>query len=313
MLNWLNRFLKHRYGAPACVLLAASLWGLDSLVRYPASQSLPLTGLVFLEHLIGLIVLTPFFLKSRHSMPPIRKRHLLAFLAVAAFGGILGNIANTRSIQILGPSTATLFLLLQPIGVLVLASIILKERASNRFLPISIWVVLNTLLIAFPDFNLGFRTDEAEMSQGILFGVIASTAWAVSTVTQKWLLRTYSPVQSVFFRFFFATILLGGMALAQGEFVFSELASNSDVLPRLLFLSIIIGVFPYWLYNVGLKRLPASLVTFIEAWYPIMGIFVPMFVSGTPLQGLQVFGGVTLIVSLALLVQFESPKKKDSF
>ncbi|RYZ65850.1 MAG: DMT family transporter [Proteobacteria bacterium] len=305
-----NQWLKHRYGAPACIILAATLWGLDSLVRYPTSLSFPLTTLVFLEHLIGVVLLAPFFWKSRATLPRIEPKHWTAFIIVAAFGAIVGNLANTRSIQILGPSTATLFLLLQPVGVLLLASLFLKERSSGRFFPVAVWVILNSLLIAFPDFNFGFSSGEIDYSPGIFFGLIASTAWAVSTVTQKWLLKTFSPVQSVFFRFLFATLFLGVVGEVKGELEFAQLSEHSDILPRLFFLSTVIGVFPYWLYNVGLKRLPASLVTLIEAWYPIMGIFVPMIVSGTPLAGLQIFGGVTLIVSLALLVQFESPEKE---
>ncbi|MBW0115421.1 EamA family transporter, partial [Pseudonocardia sp. KRD-169] len=42
------------------VALAAALWGTDALLRQPLAGALPASTIVFWEHLIIVVVLTPF-------------------------------------------------------------------------------------------------------------------------------------------------------------------------------------------------------------------------------------------------------------
>ena len=53
--------------APYLIILAALLWSADGLIRRYL-YSLPPASVVFLEHLLGLLVLLPLFLKEAKNL-----------------------------------------------------------------------------------------------------------------------------------------------------------------------------------------------------------------------------------------------------
>jgi drug/metabolite transporter (DMT)-like permease len=285
---------------------AALLWSADAFLRYPASHSFRVHHLVFLEHLVGLILVLPFFWKSaRSEMAKIRWTHIAAFMAIAVVGSIFGNALYTRSIQALGPATGSLFQVIQPLGVIALAWFFLRERAALKYFPVAIWILLNSFLIAYPDISLGFDGDESRWNSGVLFGMGAMGAWAVSTVCGKWLLNDFKPLTVVVFRWFTAMFLTGMYSMiSESHFPIENLADPSFLI-RLVLLSAFPGVLAFYMYYRGLKNLPVSLVTFIEVIYPIIGIFLPIITTHASISAIQVFGAFTIVLSILLLVVFE--------
>ena len=57
----LNTALKN-YSGPIFILVAATLWAFDGLIRQHLYTLPPIT-IIFFEHLFGLIILFPFFFK----------------------------------------------------------------------------------------------------------------------------------------------------------------------------------------------------------------------------------------------------------
>ena len=88
----MNRF------APFFVIVAASLWGVDSIVLRPSLYNLPVTLVVLIETGIVVLILTPFLLPKLNQSKVLESKDWLAFLAVALFGGAIGTLAITKAL-----------------------------------------------------------------------------------------------------------------------------------------------------------------------------------------------------------------------
>src|SRR3989338_2926683 len=88
--------MKNRW-APYLIILAALLWSLDGFWRSHL-YSLPPATVVFLEHLLGLIVLSPFLIKEIKNWKKLSPKTWLSVLAIALFGGAIGTIAYTGAL-----------------------------------------------------------------------------------------------------------------------------------------------------------------------------------------------------------------------
>jgi drug/metabolite transporter (DMT)-like permease len=116
----------------------------------------------------------------------VKKKHIPLILIVGVAGSALGSLFFTRSIQYIGPSSSTLFQMLQPMLVVVLAYFFLKERHSGLFFQCAFWVILNALFIGFPNFDFGFSIQNAEvLRQGVIYAFLAMIMWGAATVAGK--------------------------------------------------------------------------------------------------------------------------------
>lgn len=289
------------------MVFAALLWSLDGFIRYPASHNFHIHQLVFFEHLVGFLIIFPFFLiYSRHEFKRFKFKHFIGFLLIAAIGSLLGNALYTKAIQNIGPATGTLFQVLQPLGVIGLAALFLKEKTAAKYFPFAIWILLNAFLIAYPDVTLGFKGEDSHWTSGVFFGFGAVVAWAISTICGKWLTPYFSSIFIVTLRWFTALFLMGIYTFFISDVPIPYASFyEPDFMSKLFGLSALPGVLAFYFYYKGLKNLPVSIVTFIEVLYPIAGIFLPLIISSVPISTIQIFGASTILLSIIMIVLFE--------
>src|SRR3989344_5475179 len=85
----LNTALKD-YTGPIFILIAATLWAFDGLIRQHL-YSLPPITIIFFEHLIGLIILSPFVYKYV-SKTKFTKREWWLVILIAILSGLFGTL-----------------------------------------------------------------------------------------------------------------------------------------------------------------------------------------------------------------------------
>ncbi|MGK5088095.1 DMT family transporter [Bdellovibrionota bacterium FG-2] len=287
---------------------AALLWATDTLVRYPSTVELDFKLVVLMEHLVGLALITPFVLVKRR--PEISKlfrpRVVLLLLVVGVGGSALGGLAFTYSMRTIGPDRATVFQMVQPLFVLVFARMFLREKHSSSFVLIALWAVMNAFLIGFPGLLGQMMGEELGFSgPGILSGAMAVVLWGFSTVAGKALLFRHRPEVVVFGRWLMASGFMLGWFFLSGESVPWGVLASREVWLSSLYLGSVAGVGGMTLYYYGLRKLPASLVTFIELLYPLAGVFVPIFFFGGKTTNIQAFSGIFFLFSIGLLVKLE--------
>src|SRR3989304_8067366 len=128
------------YIGPVLIITAALLWAVDGVIRRNL-YSLPPITIIFFEHLIGLIILSPFVLKYVFKTK-LSSREWWLVVLIAILSGLFGTLWFTTALgKVHFISISVVFLLqkLQPIFAISTASIFLKEKLDKRYIK---WALL---------------------------------------------------------------------------------------------------------------------------------------------------------------------------
>lgn len=285
--------------APLFVIVAASLWGVDSIVLRPHLYTLPVPLVVFLESLIVAILLIPILFKKFSDLKNLKGMDLLAFGGVALFGGAIGTMAITKAlfyVNYVNLSVVVLIQKLQPVFALILASILLKERLPKTFF---IWAgiaIVGAFLMTFgmkiPNIDTGDKTFVAS-----LFALLAAFSFGFSTVLSKRALKNVTYELGTYLRFVITTIL---MIVIIG--ITGDISSIREVTGTQWMIFMIIaftsGGLAIFLYYYGLKRISASVATIAELSFPLTAILLEYIIHDNILDWVQWIGAVLLIYSI---------------
>ena len=133
-----NKIDKKLIIGALAIMLAALFWSLDGTFIRPKFYVLPAGLVVFLEHFLGFIVLSPFLFLGWQKIKSLSFKSWAAIAWVCFFGGALGTLMITKAFfaAVAGEVTfATVVILqkLQPVFVLLLARLILGEKLNRKF------------------------------------------------------------------------------------------------------------------------------------------------------------------------------------
>lgn len=288
------------------IILACSLWALDTLIRYPLmGQGSSALVIVFFEHVLCLMALSLFLSKSYQYI--FKLKYLWSFLIIGSLGSALSTVAFTKSFEILNPSVVILLQKLQPLVALSLSSYVLGERIGRSFL---FWVfisLLGAILIGYDDLYLYFESlnesNEAYQYKfdGYLYVFISVIGWGCATVYGKKLSMMGLREKDIMLgRFFF-----GAMALL--PFCFQANFLNGvdlDFLSKVSILVVLSAIIGMYFYYKGLKSVPAKVATLLELFFPFTAVAVNWLFLGQSISLTQWIGGGLLALS-ATVVQIK--------
>jgi drug/metabolite transporter (DMT)-like permease len=289
----MNRF------APLFVIIAASFWGIDSILLRPHLYTLPVPLVVFLESIIVAVILTPILFKKYSDLRNLKTKDILAFIGVAFFGGALGTMAITKAlfyVDYVNLSVVVLMQKLQPVFAIILASLLLKEHLPKDFFKWAGLSIFGALLMTFglnlPNLDTGDHTVTAA-----LFALLAAFSFGFSTVLSKRALKNITYEIGTYLRFVTTSIIMFVVVLSFGNF--SSVTEVTD------FQWMIFGIIAFtsgglaiFLYYYGLKRISASVATIAELSFPLTAILLEYFLHDNMLDWLQWIGTIILIYSI---------------
>ena len=229
--------LRKPHAPAGMIAVACLLWATDSVIRYPAAMKVDHHWLVFAETLVGLVAMLPVVIwKFRWNQLLPKPKDILPILVIGIGGSALGGIFFTEAFGYLGPSTATLFQMIQPAVVVGFAYLFLGERHSGVFFQCALWVILNAIVIGYANFDFGFTLAQGEeLTKGIGLSILAMLCWGAATVAGKSLLFRYPPLQVIFYRWVVAlALLLPWAILSGGTPPWGEALNPSFFIPLLL-------------------------------------------------------------------------------
>ncbi len=285
--------------APLFVIIAASFWGIDSILLRPHLYTLPVPFVVFLESIIVAALLLPILFKKYSELKKLKTKDMLAFLGVAIFGGAIGTMAITKAlfyVNYVNLSVVVLMQKLQPVFALILAALLLKEKLPKGFIKWAALSILGAILMTFglsiPNLNTGDYTVTAA-----LFALLAAFSFGFSTVLSKRALKNITYEVGTYLRFVTTAIIMFIVVLAVGDF--SAVKEVTDfqwiIFGIIAFTS---GGFAIFLYYYGLKRITASVATIAELSFPLTAILLEYFLHDNMLDWLQWIGTIILIYSI---------------
>lgn len=289
----MNRF------APLFVIIAASFWGIDSILLRPHLYTLPVPFVVFLESIIVATLLTPILFKKYSQLKNLKTKDILAFFGVALFGGALGTMAITKAlfyVDYVNLSVVVLMQKLQPVFALILAALLLKEKLPRDFIKWAALSIIGAFLMTFglsiPNLDSGEHTILAA-----LFALLAAFSFGFSTVLSKRALKNITYEIGTYLRFAATSIIMFFVVLLVGDFsVVKEVTEFQWIIFGII--AFTSGGFAIFLYYYGLKRISASVATIAELSFPLTAILLEYFLHDNLLDWLQWIGTIILIYSI---------------
>lgn len=287
------------YTGPIFILIAATLWAFDGLIRQHLYTLPPIT-IIFFEHLIGLIILSPFAFKYVLRIR-LSNRDWWLVILIAILSGLFGTLWFTAALgKVHFITISVVFLLqkLQPIFAITTARIFLKEKLDQRYIKWAVLAILSAYFVTFANGVVNFQTGEGTIIAA-LHALGAAFAWGSSTTFSKMLLGKVDFKVSTFYRFL-VTVIVALPVL----FLFGKGADASITIPTINqfgFLTIIAlstGMVALLIYYKGLAKTPVHISTILELTFPFIAIFLDMIVNGTALSVSQWVAAVVLVFSI---------------
>ena len=288
---------KKSYTGPVLIIIAALLWAVDGVIRRNLYALPPIT-IIFFEHLIGLIILTPFVFKYVLKTK-LTKREWWLVVLIAILSGLLGTLwFTTALLQVSFISFSVVFLLqkLQPIFAISTASIFLKEKFNKRYIVWAITALVSAYFVTFPNGYVNLATGKGTIIAA-LYALGAAFAWGSSTTFSKMLLGKVRAEVSTFYRFLFTLCIALPLII-----IFGHSASLFAVTPTQLGLFALIavstGMVALVIYYKGLARTPVHISTILELTFPFVAIIIDMILYHTFLTVSQWIFACILVFSI---------------
>jgi drug/metabolite transporter (DMT)-like permease len=303
------------------IVLATLLWATDLFCRRDLLQKLDPVSLVWLEHLIVLVIMSPLFLSSLFQLFKLNRSYFFSLLFIGVVGSGLGTVAFSFAFGTINPVIPIILQKLQPFVAITAAHIFLKETHPAYFGLAAAVAILGALLVSHPyyvgfvgcvsDFSAcvyssGQGTPPVEWIGGlaVMASLVAVFAWGFSTVLGRFVSQKLQPKDITFLRYFFGFVglflwlfLVGS---SQKMFVFFEILVGQPVLGiKLLYMALVIGLLALMLYYKGIKRVPAKLASLLELFYPVFSLILAYLFLDQSLTWIQILG-MMCIVSASL-------------
>jgi len=294
------------------VALAALLWSLDGVFIRPQFYRLPAVLVVFLEHGLGFFVLIPFLIKGFAEVKMMPLKSWGALIWVCFWGGLLGTLFITKAFfaAFEGETTlASIVILqkLQPVFALIMARLLLKEKLKKEFYVWAVIAVAAAYILAFGD--KGLKLADVELSHNAsLFALIAAFAFGSSTVFGKYLTGSVPFGTAASLRFGGTSIISIIFILVAG--LFPAFSSVETIHWKLLILIVFSsGALSMFIYYFGLKRIPASVASIFELFWPLSSVILDYIINRNILSVSQAIASAVLLLCFYRIIRPDRNKK----
>lgn len=278
------------------IIIAAILWALDGIIRRSLYSLSPLT-IVFYEHLVGSIILTPFIFKK------LIKENITASsfgwaLLVSLLSGLLGTLWFTTAlmrVNFIAFSVVYLLQKLQPIFATTSAAILLKEKINKKYFFWAATAIIAAYFVTFPGGRVSWQSDSQTIIAA-LFALGAAVAWGTSTSFSKMVLQSHSYEVATGMRFYItslATFLI--LIIFQGSL--PSLITPTEIM-RFSFIALSTGMVALLIYYRGLQTTEAKVATILELVFPALAVFIDAVLFKTVLMNTQYLAAIILLLAI---------------
>ncbi|MFY0405600.1 DMT family transporter [Solicola sp. PLA-1-18] len=286
------------------VALAACLWGTSSLMRGPLAAAYPASTIVFLEHLVIVLLLSPWVLPAVRAFGRVSTRAKVSAVVVGGGSSALATTLFTASFAYGDPITPQVLQKLQPLVAILLAAVVLGERLRPRFALFAVPALVGAWVMTFPD-PLDVSATNLQAA-GLAVG--AAALWAAGTVLGRLMGTELGARDVTVLRFVFGLLVAAVIAVTRGV----PLTIDRSDLDLLVLLALLPGVLGLTLYYRGLRTTPASRATLAELMFPVTAAVVGVGFLGGTLVASQWLGLVVVVASVTGLALHEQRARRTT-
>jgi len=300
--------MKQRHGI-LLVIAAAMLWGTDSLFRRPLTQSFSPVTIVFLEHVVLVIAMLPFLLRSSGAIRKLGRHDWTALIIIAIGGSVAATSLFTFAIKHGNPSVTVLLQKTQLLFTLLLARWLLTEKPGSRFWLCLVPAAGGAYLVSTPEWRAGF-SPETGQPVTVLAAVGASALWGASTVLGRYIVARVPVFVLTGLRFAVALPALAILFVLQPAAA-RTLPPTFGTLITLVAMALIPGMAALVFYYRGLQITPATTASIGELAFPVTAVTVNWLVLGIGMSASQLLGGSVLVAAMTFLTFQGSPARTE--
>jgi drug/metabolite transporter (DMT)-like permease len=294
---------NHQLGsAPITALvLAAACWGGATVITKHVLTDVPPLTLLVLQLTVSVVFLWAIVLVQRLRMPGRRD-----IVRLGGIGILNPGLAYTFGLLGLSQTTASMSTLLwaaEPILILGLAWLILRERLTRTLLAFSLLAIAGVVLVARIDVGV----DQTSLLLGNGLILIGVACCALYTVLTRRMVTDLDPVLIVVLQQTVAWVW--ALAIWPLEWGREGAVTLTAISPASWGWAALSGVLYYalafWCYIIGLKQLPASMVGQFLNLIPIFGVAGAYLFLGERLTVVQAIGGVLILVAVVMVLRWQ--------
>lgn len=279
--------------------------------------SLPPLILAFWRDTLVLLTLLLVLACFRPRLLSVKPDHLLYLLGygleLAAFNAFL-----TVSVALNGAAVSTVLVYCSAGFTAILGRLFLKESLGWAKLLAVVFSLGGCILVSGALDAAAWSTNLVGITTGIISGLCYAGYSLMGRSASR---RGLNPWTTILYTFGFAAVILLGLNLLPGGFLFGAASRPADLLWLgdalsgwgILFLlaagPTLVG---FGLYNVSLGYLPSSVANLILTLEPVFTILIAYFFLGERLTGIQVAGSLLILTGVVFLRIFEGRRMGQS-
>ena len=290
------------------IITAAFLWGIDAYIRQSLFLLSPLL-IITIEHGMGSIIFLPSIIKNWNKIINITKKGWLSILGVSFLGGVLGTYFYTKALGYTGYIELSIVVLLQkfqPLFAISLATIILKEKITKRFIILSIIAVIGGYLVTFGLNPIKLWNNNNMVAA--FYAILAALCWGSSTVLGKYILKNLSFSLVTALRLLLTTVF-GIIIIISIKINLLYSAISGQQWQAIFLIVFTTGTLALFIYYYGLKNIPASHATIFELFWPLSAVLIDWIINEKTLSVMQLTGAIMLLGSMTILSNEKTNEK----
>ena len=278
----------------ALLTLAAASWGVGTVVSKRAVEEIPPFTLLPIQLAASLVVLVALMRVT--GAPLLGSPPVLARLGVLNPG--IAYALGLAGLTWISASLSVLLWALEPLLILLLAGLFLREGITARLVGLSVVAAAGMVLILFNPASGG-------QWPGVVLTLLGVGACAVYTIIARRFVATSDSTAQVVlaqqvYALGFAIVVVVLVAALGGK------VSPSSLSPTGVASAVASGALyyagAYWFYLTALRRVPASLAASSFYLIPIFGVAAGAVFLGDRLEPIQWVGVMIVAVAVALIV-----------
>lgn len=280
------------------------LWGTTWLASKVGVEYIPPLQLSGLRHFIGGGLYVIYFSFFKKMLPQKHQLWQIFWMAILMF--VISNAFSVLSVKYMPSGIGSVVGAIMPIWVVLFTGLVFNKVKFKRKTIIGTAMGFAGVVITFFDYIEHIMY--TDFSLGIMFGVIASIAWALSSLFTAKQAKDMDPYFSLGWQMFVSGTLLSVFTLITGEFVpLAQIPTNAWL--SIGYLVLIGSVIAFGAYVYALKRLPTALVAVHSYINPIVAIILGNILMHEKLSAF-IIGGTMITLWGVYLVNNSFKKTK---
>ena len=283
--------------------MAAAMLVFGTIGLFVKNIGFPSSFISFARALTGSIFIALFMLVSGHGLDKKSVLKNLKLLIPSGIAMAFNWICLFEAYRFTGVAVGTLCYYMEPVIVVVLSPVFLKEKLTAINITSVLAAVVGAVLIS------GVVSGSAKSAKGILFGLAAAALYSTVVMINKFV-KNLSPIETTFVQLLTAAVTMIPYILMTEDvttFVFDR---------RSVIFTLIVGVFHtgivYMIYFSSVQKIPAQTTAVFSYIDPVTAIILSAVVLGERLDAVQLIG--TFLILAATLFNELAPiiRKKGS-